>query len=143
MRVLYELSYLFRWMLFFSFLLLFMLYRLLQFISKPGSRAIVPTGMVAAAYVYRPELHAWLYPLIEAQGPSFPIEDWLLDALLVIGLTIAACAYIVLSHLLALLLGAFPTVTQPLPPQRRLRVKSSTITPAVVRIVVPRLPRTR
>jgi len=93
--------------------------------------------------LWRPRLHVVLEDALAtySTGPAF--DPLFLDALLVVAWLLLTAAYYLASKLLALILGAFPPITRPLPPVRRLKPKETTITPAVVRVVVPPLPRRR
>lgn len=117
-------------------------YGVVRFFTKPGSRVIVPIGVAAVALLQRPQLHMaaadWYARTVQ---PDAPLEPLLLDVLLGLGWLLLTVAYYLASQLLALILGAFPPVTRPLPPMRRLKPKETVIVPAVVRVVVPPLPR--
>ena len=141
MRLAYALLYLVQWVFFVIWWVLSVAYSVVQFVSKPGSRLIVPT-VTAVALFYR---HEALYPLVQdfLSAIDFQVapEPWLLDSVLGIGFVLAACGYVLLSHVLAVVLGTFPPITRPLAPMRRLRVTRRPIRPVVVRQVVPRLRR--
>lgn len=132
-----------RYLFYLLALTLYATYGVVRFFTKPGSRVIVPTGAAVAAVLWRPDLHAELEDALAtySTGPAF--DPLFLDVLLGMGWLLLTVAYYLASKLLALILGAFPPVTRPLPPLRRLKPKETTITPAVVRVVVPPLPRRR
>lgn len=132
-----------RYLFYLLALTLYATYGVVRFFTKPGSRVIVPTGAAIAAVLWRPRLHVALEDALAtySTGPAF--DPLFLDALLVVAWLLLTVAYYLASKLLALILGAFPPVTRPLPPLRRLKPKETTITPAVVRVVVPPLPRRR
>lgn len=124
-------------------LAIYAVYGVVRFFTKPGSRVLVPTGAITAAVLWRPELHAELDNWIFTYSPGPPIEPLFLDALLGMGWLLLTVTYYLASRLLALILGAFPPLSRPLPPMRRLKPKETVIAPAVVRVVVPPLPRRR
>lgn len=141
MRLAYTLLYLAQWVGYLIRLLLSWAYGVLQFISKPGSRLIVPVITAPILFVTREQL----YPQVEAFLREIDFQTTpdplLFDALLAVGFTLAACGYVILSRLLAIVLGTFPPITRPLPPVRRLYVGRRAIRPVVVRQVVPPLRR--
>jgi hypothetical protein len=205
-----------RWGVFGVRYALYAAYNLLAFITKLGSRIVVPAMAAVAAYVWRLPLDADIrrYVLdvnwrqmpepvtMEAAGaaclalmvcvcvvvvPRLPQEgtaasallrfflrlalllaaisgmawyagyrppanfmnvyapwmDWqptLADGVLIFALVAASFVYSSASRLLGLVLGAFPVMTKPLRPLRRLRPTSSVRKPARLRVVVPSLP---
>lgn len=141
MRLAYTLLYLAQWVVYCIRLVLSFAYGVLQFISKPGSRLIVPVVTAPILFVTREAL----YPRVEdfLRGIEFQTtpDPLLFDALLGIGFTLAACLYVVLSRVLAIVLGTFPPIIRPLQPVRRLYVGRRAIRPVVVRQVVPPLRR--
>lgn len=114
-----------------------------RFFAKPGSRVLVPAGAAVAAVLWRPELHAALDEALAAHSPGPAFDTLFLDALLGVAWLLLTVAYYLASRLLAVILGAFPPLTRPLPPLRRLKPKETVIRPAVVRVVVPPLRRSR
>jgi hypothetical protein len=124
-------------------LTLYAAYGVVRFFTKPGSRVIVPAGAASAAVLWRTELHDLLEETLDARASDPAIDPLFLDALLGMGWLLLTVAYYLASRLLALILGSFPPFTRPLPPMRRLKPKETVITPAVVRVVVPPLPRRR
>ena len=117
------------------------LYGLVQFFSKPGSRLIVPVGVAGILYLLRdivqPNAEAYARDL----SPTLTANPWVFYGLLGIVFAVATCGYVILSRILAVVLGTFPPIVRPLPPIRRLRVATRHIRPAVVRQVVPKLRR--
>lgn len=122
-------------------LVLFAAYGVLQFIGKPGSRYIVTVGIAVLAYMGREYLRWVSYHFLRGFLEGKTPDPLMVDALVVLAVVLAACAYIILSRVLALILGTFPKVTRPLIPLRRLKATNTVITPAVVRIAVPPLRR--
>jgi hypothetical protein len=141
MSVIYTLFYLVRWLIFLIRWVLALAYGLVTFFSKPGSRFILPVLAAAVTYAFLPMLHAKLHPVLLPYNIGDPLESWVADGILALGLVVATAAYVIASRILAVVLGAFPPIIRPLPPMRRLRVKARVIVPAVVRLVVPPLPR--
>ena len=141
MRLAYTLLYLAQWVVYLIRLLFAWAYSLLQFVSKPGSRLIVPVVAAPILFVMREELYPQVDAFLRAIDFQTTPDALLFDALLAIGFTLAACGYVILSRLLAIVLGTFPPITRPLPPVRRLSVGQRAIRPVVVRQVVPRLRR--
>ena len=122
-------------------LLLHFLYGVLHFFGKPGSRILVPLAAAVAAFYGR----AWLHQFIEEAYRLFdplPLDPWMCDAAIVAALIAFAFLYWLASRALEVVLGTFPMMTQPLPPMRPVRAaKRKEIGRAVVRVVVPTLPR--
>ncbi|MDN3568720.1 hypothetical protein ACFQY5_35885 [Paeniroseomonas aquatica] len=116
---------------------------LLRFIGKPGSRFIVPVGLVALALVMRPVWHAAITAQLRLADPGLEPESEVLDVVLFVVVAVLIVAYVILSKIMSLTLSAFPLAMRPLWPQRRLEAPKKDITSAVVRIVVPSLPRRR
>lgn len=128
------------------FLFRLLIYRnlgLLHFFSKPGSRLIIPALLVAAAIFARTLWHELITGQLRLADPGLEPEIGVLDVVLVVVVVVASVAYVILSKLLAIILGAFPVPVRPLAPLRKLEPTKTEITPAVVRISVPRLPRQR
>jgi hypothetical protein len=140
-------------------------YSVLQFISKPGSRYIVPVVLAALLFLGRSELHAVLGPLLHGfwygtwyganSDPVSWIKDhatqlyqandgvdpWIID-LVLFGLFVLFCVlYVLLSRMLHVVLSTFPAIGRPLPPLRRLQATKAAFSVAKVRVVVPPLPR--
>jgi hypothetical protein len=122
-------------------LALYYVYGLLRFFSKPGSRILVPLALIVAALLTRPALHIVITYQLRTFDPGFEPESWLLDTLLALSVLVVIVAYRLGSRILAIMLGAFPPPLRPLPPMRRLEPTDTKITPAVVRVAVPPLPR--
>ena len=160
MNVGYEIFYLTQWVIFLVRLILSWGYGVVQFFGKPGSRIIVPAGIVIAGYLNLGRLQNLTADLLyNYQNRDLPgivaaaqrqfqevyyghaIDPWVLDAVLVFVFVLTTCAYVIASRALSLVLGAFPKVTRPLRPMRRLRATNQKITSAVVTIAVPKLPR--
>jgi hypothetical protein len=162
MRLGYEVFYLLQWVIFLVRMVLSITYGILQFISKPGSRYIVPAAVALGGY-YRLE---WLqeqvvdviYHYNNRDTPSIlvtmqrqvqqayyghAIDPRMLDVGLGVLFVLACGTYIVVSRILAVVLSAFPPFTRPLPPVRRIRMKAAPITSAVVQLIVPKLRRWR
>jgi hypothetical protein len=139
----YNLFFLVRWIFYLVRRVLAVVYGLLEFLSKPGSRLIVPVAAIGLAYSFRPQLHRVLFPYVLALDGWQQPDPLLLDAVALLGITIALCVYVLLSRALALVLGAFPPMGKPLPPLRRLKVKQRPLRPVIVSIRVPKLPRRR
>ena len=135
--------YLARLLWYLTQLTLYNLYALLRFFSKPGSRVLMPVVALAVALLMEREwLHSQLDAWISAHDPR-PPDALFMDVLIVIIWTVCAALYQVLSRSLAVLLGAFPPLVRPLPPQRRLKTTKKAHKPVVVREVVPPLPKPR
>lgn len=84
-----------------------------------------------------------LYPPGRASVIDFvpPLANALTFAvLLAAALAIVWLAYWLISKSLALVLGAFPPPSRPLPPRRTLKARNRVIVPAPVRLAVPTLP---
>ena len=102
---------------------------------------LTPLLGTAALLMFRSTLHTELtslvqqYPLSQMPGPVA------LDVLLVVLLLLAFVLYRPLSHGLWIVLGTFPPLNWPLPPQRPLTVKLRRIRSVVVRMAVPSLPK--
>jgi hypothetical protein len=139
----YNLFFALCWVIYLLRRVLSVVYGLLEFISKPGSRIIAPIAAVILAYECRPTLHHFLAPFMLAFDPMHRPEPLLLDAVAALGLTLAICAYVLLSRALGVVLGVFPPLGHPLPPLRRLRPKARSLRPVIVSISVPKLPRRR
>ena len=118
----------------------------LRFFGKPGSRLIVPAALLALAWFGREQWHYEIAARISDADPTYRLETDVLDVVLFVSVGLLALAYYLASKLLAFILGAVPMTMRPLWPQRALRVpkeRAKRITPAVVRVVVPPLPRRR
>ena len=139
----YNLFFLLRWLIYLVRRVLSLLYGILEFISKPGSRIVVPVAAVILSLLSRPHLHHWLIPYALAVDPRHRPEPLLLDFGVALGLTAVICAYLLLSRALGVVLGVFPPLTRPLPPLRRLKVKTRPVRPVIVSVKVPKLPRRR
>lgn len=129
-----------------AYLLRKVIYRclgLLRFFSKPGSRVIVPVGLIAFAILARQVWHEAITTQLQMTDPGFEPETYVLDVVLFVIVAGLIVVYLLASKLLGVLLGAFPVAMMPLPPMRDLKPTETTISPAVVRIVVPPLPRQR
>ena len=124
-------------------LILYTAYGVVRFFAKPGSHVIVPAAAFAIGVLQRPQLHESLTHWYARYQPAGAHDPLFFDVLLGIAWLLLTVAYYLASRLLALILGAFPPITRPLPPLRRLKPKETTIIPAVVRVVVPPLPRRR
>lgn len=158
MKLAYEAFFLTQWALFLLRRILSFGYGILQFVSKPGSRYIVPIGIAVLLYQARPGLHAYFAGFIAgmrgepdvvswAQRTAtrayygYEVEPWILDTIVFALFVIACGLYVLLSRALTVLLGAFPKMTRPLRPLRRLEPTAQNIRSAVVKIAVPKLPR--
>ena len=158
MKLAYEAFFLTQWVLFLLRRILSFGYGILQFVSKPGSRYIVPIGIAALLYQARPWLHAYFTGFIAgmrgepdvvswAQRTAsrayygYEVDPWILDTIVFALFVIACGLYVLLSRALTVLLGAFPKMTRPLRPLRRLEPTAQNIRSAVVKIAVPKLPR--
>jgi hypothetical protein len=122
-------------------LVIYWLLGILRFFSKPGSRIIVPVLLIGLAYEWRPELHKLLARIAWELDRSFRPDAVDLDVTLAALLLPATCSYVIVSKVLAVLLGAFPVATRPLPPLRRMKAPKQDTRPVVVRVVVPPLRR--
>jgi hypothetical protein len=159
-----------RWVLFLLRRLIFFSYGILQFISKPGSRWIVPVVVAVVMFLAHVTLEKRLIPVI---GPTadlvsqiayaiihgeptiaekarratvrayygYDINEWSLDAALVVIFLLFVAVYFVLSLVLSVVLGAFPKVTRPLRPLRRLEATKQDVRSAKVQSAVPKLRR--
>jgi hypothetical protein len=117
-------------------------YSILQFVGKPGSRLIIPLALGALMYANRIRVEALADALIyDFIDRELVADRWMLDALLAGGLVAFTGAYYVSSRILHVVMSAFPTITRPLSPQRRLVPTSTEYNVAVVRVAVPPLPR--
>lgn len=141
MRLVYALLYPVQWLFYLIRLVLSVVYGLLVFISKPGSPPIVLSVAAVVLFLLREGLYPQAQGLLRAIDYRSVPEPWLLDGLLGIAFIPAACAYVILSRMLAVVLGTFPPIIRPLPPMRRLNVSRRSMKPVVVRLVVPRLRR--
>jgi hypothetical protein len=119
------------------------LYGLLLFFGKPGSRILVPLGTAALmAYQVEP-LRYVMFETIRTTGYGPPEPGLVMVALVVLWLLFTGVYYLA-SRALGVVLGTFPLMARPLPPQRPIRAaKRKEIGRAVVRVVVPSLPRRR
>jgi hypothetical protein len=122
---------------------LYLVYRLLHFFAKPGSRLLVPIAAAAGAFYARAPLHQIVAE--EYRAFSFlPLEPPWPDMVLVAAWIVFTVLYYVLSRVLEVILGTFPMMAHPLPPQRPIKAaRKKEIGRAVVRMVVPALPRRR
>lgn len=143
MRLVHALLYLVQWLFYVVRLVFSLTYGLIAFVSKPGSRVIVPSLAAVALFLWREPLYPFALAALQAADLPLEPEPWLLDGLLGVGFILAACGYVLLSRLLAVVLGTFPPVTRPLPPLRRLSAHRRPIRPVIVRQAVPRLRRWR
>lgn len=130
-----------RWILYFIRFILYLLTGLLRFISKPGSRLIVPIALVVGTFLARPYFHTLLDAEVQLFDPQYRPESFILEALLAVALLAIIPLYVLLSRGINAVLGAFPVTMRPLPPMRKLKPTKTEITSAKVRIVVPRLPK--
>ena len=100
----YLLFYLVQWVIYLIHRLLSILYGLVQFFSKPGSRLIVPIGAAGMLYLLRDLAQ----PLAEAYArdisPLVTSEPWLFYGLEGVVFALAICAYVILSRALAVVL---------------------------------------
>lgn len=125
----YEAFFLARIFFYIFRLLLSLVYGVLRFISKPGSRKIMP--VLVGGFLFL----VWM--VVRGQ-----VSDPILAAVMLFAIfLIFTIAYVIVSRVLALVLGTLPVVTKPLAPMRRLRPKQQVISSAVVKIVVPPLTR--
>lgn len=117
----------------------------LYFFGKPGSRLIIPSLFALSAFLFRPGWHGLITDRLRTADPGLEPETAVLDVVLVILTLLFWLAYYIGSKLFALVLGAFPMAQRPLPPQKKLAaMKPKTEeASAVVRIVVPPLPKRR
>jgi hypothetical protein len=136
-------------------------YSVLQFISKPGSRYIVPLVLAVLTFLSRSELHEVLGPFLHAlwygtrHDPvswvtdhatqlyrgDYGIDPWIVDLVLVGSFLLFCVLYGLLSRMLHVILSTFPAIGRPLPPLRRLQATRAAFSVAKVRVVVPPLPR--
>ena len=133
--------YALRMLFYLARLVVFRLLGILRFLSKPGSRFIVPVFLIGVLLLLRPDLHILMRIIAWHLDRSLRPEWFVLDAVLVLVAVVLIYAYVASSRLLAVILGAFPMAKRPLPPMRRLVPTKVEIQPAVVRIAVPALPR--
>lgn len=115
----------------------------LRFVSKPGSRVIFPLVLIALAFLLRAPLHSMMAAEARLADPGYQPESVVLDGGIVVFVIALSILYALTSKLLALMVGAFPVAMRPLPPQRKLSPTKTEIKPAVVRVVVPPLPKQR
>ena len=132
-------------------LALFWVYRVLLFISKPGSLYILPALLGGLMY--------WQYDLIRG---SFLFDWWLYDAVMpfapheridqdywyfgVFWVVFTLALYFLIGgrfQILGTVLTSLPQMRRPFPPQLRLRLIEQKIKPAAVMQVVPKLKRRR
>lgn len=158
MRAGYEIFYLGQWVVFLIRWVLSAFYGALQFVAKPGSRYIVPTVIAVVGYFNLAAIEGALIDfinnyntagtpeLLASAQRSFreayygqAVEPWMVHVGLVILFLIACYLYVLLSRALAVVIGAFPKITRPLRPLRRLRATEQKIKSAVVQIAVPKL----
>ena len=126
-----------RWALYVVHSLVYWLYNSVQFISKPGTRFVVPViVMVASAFYLRPAIHQH-FGLPLSFDNLFAV---LVDAVTFVVLVVICWVYVYLSRSIGLVLGIFPPIARPLQPLGRLRATSDTVRPVVVRLAVPPLP---
>jgi hypothetical protein len=166
----YNTFFLFRWAIFLVRRTAFIVYGLLNFITKPGSRFIVPVVLAISMFMAREPLGRFFVPLIgpptefistvaydTINGPpgyaelarrkavrayyGYDVSEWSLDIGLLLIFLVSIVAYNWLSFLLSVVLGAFPKVTRPLRPLRRLEPTARNIRSATVQIAVPKLRR--
>lgn len=130
-----------RWLWYAFRLIVYAVQGVLRFISKPGSRIIVPVAIIAFAFLARQTMHQAISGQAQRIDAGYQPESGLLDAATVITVVVAIIAYVLASRILAVTLGAFPVAMRPLPPQRKLKPTKTAITSAPVRVVVPPLPR--
>lgn len=131
----------------------YLVHSLLVFISKPGTRALVPIvvaiGMFAGWHAIMPlirpiaeMLWASLSPHLEPALAQtlYPLREIVLAAVAFVAATIA---YIALSRIIRPILAAFPTPARPLPPAKPFIVPKFKVKAVPVRMRVPALPHGR
>lgn len=119
------------------------LYGLLLFFGKPGSRILVPLATAALAIYEREPLHGLVQEVWHLYDVK-RLDPWMCDVPLVALWLVFTGLYYLASRALGVVLGTFPLMARPLPPQRPIRAaKRKEIGRAVVRVVVPSLPRRR
>ena len=162
MNVAYEAFYLTQWLIYLVRLVLSFAYGVLAFIAKPGSRYIVPVIAGGVCYYYLALIEQLLTVFIVGFNThTMPglvvdfltttreefvklyfdrkIEPWMMHTGVAVLFAIAWIAYVLVSRVLAVVVGAFPKVTRPLRPLRRLRATNLKIKSAVVQLAVPKL----
>lgn len=134
-----------RWLFYLFRLLMFRATSMLQFFGKPGSRIIVPALIAAVAFLARPYWHAVITAQLRTVDPGLYPETIVLDVMLIVSAALLGVAYAIGSKLFALIFGAFPLAQRPLPPPPKIAVErpKTEEASAVVRIVVPPLPKRR
>lgn len=125
-----------RWFGYVLHALAYALYSAVQFISKPGTRFVVPILFMAfSAFYIRPVLHDHFHVPLDF-GNVFSV---VFDAVTFIVLFILCWGYVYLSRSIGLLLGIFPPVARPLRPLGSLQATTDDVRPVVVRLAVPPL----
>ena len=128
--------------LFYLFVLaLYFFYSVLRFITKPGSRLLVPLALAAFAFLGSAAWQGVITSLCQLFDPGLEIDSDVLDILLGIAWLIVSLAYVIASRMLALIFGAFPVALRPMPPTPTLKAPMTKIEPAIARIIVPPLPK--
>jgi len=128
-----------RWAFFLLHLILYYLYGILVFFSKPFARIFVPA--VAFAVL-------WYVPAISEQfifternlaflARWIPVDPNDTGLLVIVGLVFFASAFWFLSSLLRPVLGATPPMRRPMPPMLRLQARDRMRPPAPARVAVP------
>jgi len=134
----------FKWLVFLIRYAFYAAYGCIQFVSKPGTRVLFPVVLLAASFWQRDQIEPFFRGF--AQGLLGSDDSGPIFAVVACGIVIAIAgfAYVLLSKIVAVILGIFPPITRPLRPLKNLRAaKPTSVSPVAVRVVVPPLPRRR
>lgn len=116
---------------------------ILRFLSRKNTRIFGVLLVAASGYLLRDTLHGLIIAQLRAIDPGYRPETWLLDVGTGILTFIACFAYSAVTGIVALIMSSFRLGRRPLPPMRKLKATKAKVTSAVVRIVVPPLPKRR
>ena len=161
MSVAYQAFYLSRWLVYFLHLVLRIFYGAAVFVSRPGSRWIVPILIGIAIYYDSAELDRFFYSLCGAMADGwnhvsvierarrqaarlyygYGTEQWILDCFLIALFLLSWVAYVLFSKLTAFMVATFPRVPKPLRPLRRLEATKQNFKSVPVTNAVPPLRR--
>ena len=126
----------FRWFGYVLHALAYALYSAVQFISKPGTRFVVPILFMAFSVFYiRPALHDHFHVPLDFSN----VFSVVFDAVTFIVLFILCWGYVYLSRSFGLVLGIFPPIARPLRPLGSLQATTDDVRSVVVRLAVPPL----
>lgn len=126
--------YLIGWAVYLTRLMLWAVYGLLAFFSKPGTRRLMPFALFALCVLGFDKVAAFVVGFSATWDDSTFLSG---SVLAIFAFGVACWLYLLASRFLSMLLSVFPPIRRPLPPIAPLATPKRLDQPVPARIAVP------